>query len=41
MVGWCHHFNRHDFEQVLGDGEGLGSLICCSPWGHEESDRTE
>ena len=22
----------------LGDGEGQGSLACCSPWGHKESD---
>ena len=20
----------------LRDGEGQGSLVCCSPWGHEE-----
>ena len=25
--------NRHEFEQALGDGEGQGSLVCCSPWG--------
>ena len=25
----------------LGDSEGLGSLVCCSPWGHKESDTTE
>ena len=30
----------HEFEQTLGDGEGQGSLVCCSPWGHKESDRT-
>ena len=23
-----------EFEQALGDGEGQGSLACCSPWGH-------
>ena len=23
-----------EFEQTLGDSEGLGSLACCSPWGH-------
>ena len=23
------------------DGEGQGSLACCSPWGHKESDTTE
>ena len=25
--------------QELGDGQG--SLVCCSPWGHKESDMTE
>ena len=24
--------NGHEFEQALGDGEGQGSLVCCSPW---------
>ena len=24
-----------------GDGEGQGSLACCSPWGCEELDMTE
>ena len=24
------------FEQTLGNGEGEGSLTCCSPWGHKE-----
>ena len=28
-------------EQPLGVGDGHGSLECCSPWGHKESDRTE
>ena len=27
-------------EQTPGDGEGQRSLVCCSPWGHKESDRT-
>ena len=31
----------HEFEQVLGAGDGRGSLACCSPWGHKESDMTE
>ena len=26
-------FNGHEFEQTLGDGEGQGSLVCCSPLG--------
>ena len=32
-VQWHHQFNGHEFEQALGDGEGQGSLTCCSPWG--------
>ena len=31
----------HEFEQVLGVGDGQGRLACCSPWGHKESDTTE
>ena len=31
----------HEFEQTLGDGEGQGSLVCYSPWGHKELDTTE
>ena len=38
MVGWHHHLNGHEFEQILGDSEGKGSLACCSPWGHKELD---
>ena len=41
MVGWHHRFNGHEFEQALGEGEGQGSLVCCSPWDHKESDTTE
>ena len=41
MVGWHHQFNKDEFEQTLGDGEGQGSLGCCSSWGHKESDTTE
>ena len=41
MVGWYHQLNGHEFEQALGDGEGQGTLACCSPWGHKESDTTE
>ena len=32
MVGWHHRLSGHEFEQTLGDSEGLGSLACCSPW---------
>ena len=41
MAGWHHPPNGHELEQTLGDGEGQGSLECCSPWGHKELDRTE
>ena len=41
MVGWHHQLNGHEFEQAPGDIEGQGSLVCCSPWGHKESDMTE
>ena len=30
-----HQLNKHEFEQTLGDGEGQGSLECCSPWGSQ------
>ena len=40
MVGWHHRLDGHEFEQALGDGEGQGRLLCCSPWGHKESDMT-
>ena len=40
MVG-CHHWlNGHDSEQTPGNSDGQGSLACCSPWGHKESDTT-
>ena len=32
--------NGHECEQAPGDGEGQGSLACCSPWGRQESDMT-
>ena len=41
MVGWHHWLDGHQFEQALGAGDGQESLVCCSPWGHKESDITE
>ena len=41
MVGWHHRLSGHEFEQPLGDAEGQGSLVSCSPWGRKESDKTE
>ena len=37
---WCHWCNGHKLGQISGDGEGQGSLACCSPWGCKESDTT-
>ena len=44
MVRWHHQLNGHGSEQILGDGERQGSLVCCNPWdsrvgydwGHEQ-----
>ena len=38
MIGWYHWLNGHESEQTPGDGEGWGSLACCSPQGCKESD---
>ena len=38
MVGWQHWLDGHEFEETLGDGDGQGSLACCSLWGHKESE---
>ena len=40
MVGWHHGLDGHEFEQALRDGEGQGSLVCCSPQGRKELDMT-
>ena len=29
-----HQLDGHEFEQAPGVGDGQGSLVCCSPWGH-------
>ena len=34
MFGWHHGLAGHEFEQILGDSGGQGSLVCYSPWGH-------
>ena len=41
MVEWHHRFDRHEFEQAPGVGDGQGGLACCSPCGHRDSDMTE
>ena len=40
MVEWHHQFNGCELGQSPGDGEGQGSLECCSPCGCEESHMT-
>ena len=41
MVEWHHQLCGHEFEQAPGVGEGQGSLVSCSPWGHKGLDMTE
>ena len=41
MVGCHHQHSGLEFEQTPGDGKGQGSLMCCSPWAHKESNATE
>ena len=40
VVRYQHWLHRHEFEQTLGDSEGQGSLVCCSPWGCKDSEMT-
>ena len=39
-VGWHYWLDGHEFEKILGDSEGQGSLACCSLWGCKESATT-
>ena len=32
-AGWHHQRNEYELGQTLGDSEGQGGLVCCSPWG--------
>ena len=40
MVGGHHQLDGHELSNLL-DGDGQGSLACCSPWGCKESDMME
>ena len=31
MVRWHHRLDEHEFEYVLGVGDGQGGLECCRP----------
>ena len=41
MVGWHHWLGGHEFEQAPGVGDGQGSLVCYSPWGHKELNNSD
>ena len=41
MVRQHHQLSGRKTEQTLGDSAGQRSLVCCSPWGHKESDLTQ
>ena len=41
MVEEHNQLNGHGFGWTPGVGDGQGGLVCCSPWGHKESDTTE
>ena len=41
MGGWHHRLDGHESEQAPKDGDGQGSLACCSPWGGKDLDTTE
>ena len=40
VVRQHHQLNGHELEWTLGDSGGQGSLVCCSPWGHKDSNMT-
>ena len=40
VIGWQHPQNGHGLEQTLGDRGGQEIVVCCSSWGHKESDMT-
>ena len=41
MAGWHHRLDGYEFQQARGTGDAQGGLVCCSPWGRKELDRTE
>ena len=41
LDGIINSINGHEFVQTPGNGQGQGSLACCSPWDHKELDTAE
>ena len=41
MVREHHELNGHESEETPRDGDGQGSLACCSPLGCKELDTTQ
>ena len=41
LFGWHHWLDGREFEQALRVGDGMGNLVCCSPWSCNEADMTE
>ena len=41
ILGWYNWLNWHEFEQIPGDSERQGNLVCYSPWPLRESDMNE
>ena len=41
MFKWHHQLDWRKSEQASGVGDGQESLVCCSPWGRKESEKTE
>ena len=41
IVGLHHRLDVHECEQAPGVGDGQGSLVCYSPWGHKDLDVTQ
>ena len=40
-IGMASLTQWHESEQAERVGDGQGSLVCCSPWDHKESDMTK
>ena len=40
IVRQHHRLNRHEFEQIPGDGDGQESVMCCSLGGRKELNMT-